>query len=609
MKHNQTAFLPQKTNIAFIIKLILVLAMLIAWVMMSVNPKVMFVNKAVQLWVHAPNYVDTEEEFEITVQAWDWSERLAKSYKNTVGFEIVSYRLDDYELLNSASYTIPSPTKFLGAKINLGGISPELVSKEVGKMSFPVTIATEGIHYILAKDDKGLSAVSNPIVAVDGNTKALLWGDIHTHSALSDGSGLPNTIMKYARDSALLDFYALTDHGEGFGITTTERAKWQVNHNYKKTEEYNAPGEFVTFHGIEWTTSFGMIGKEFGYGHYTIVSDADAPVLAARGKQESTNELWQYLDEYCAENNAKVIALPHHLTQTNFEMDWFGMNPEYVKTVCAFSVHGADLLPSNDPLNYLGTVHAHDAPLPGASIVDALRMGYKVAIVANSDSHDGNPGHALCHKAAHYPNQYPVFGWFARGGHAYAGGLTGAYIDKSDFDRKGIMDSIRNGSVVATRAPFRPVIDFSVNGLRPGQDESTLYVPQRTTERNIQVQVLRDGLELGWDGKGNINDWQDLTVEVWKNSELWYTQKSNAPIVNLSLTDNTEITGAVYDDYYYNESTGKYYQNEKSLVGKDSPDGLHSGGQDYYFIRVYQGEGSPNDFYSWVGPIWVGVNG
>lgn len=536
------------------------------------------------------------------MQAWDWSERLATSYKGIVSFDLISYDLTTYNTINNADATLPEDTKFNGTAISLGGINPELISKDVGFMKFNICLNTEGIHYIVTEDDSGHRAISNPVVALNNNTKSLLWGDIHTHSVISDGAGLPGAVIKSARDTALLDFYALTDHGEGFGMNTKERAQWQIDYNFNKTEEYNAPGEFVTFHGIEWTTSFGQVGKEFGYGHYTLVSDATAPVLAARGKQQSSTALWEYLDSYCEEHSAKVIAIPHHLTQTNFEMDWFAMNPEYVKTVSVFSVHGDSSLPTNHQLNHMGTVHAEGEPLPGASAIDAFRMGHKVAIVANSDSHDGHPGHAICHKGSHYPNQYPVLNWVARGGHPYPGGLTGVYINKDDFNRKGIMQAIREGSVLATRAPFRPVIDFSINGIKPGQNGSTLEVAEETSNRNIRIQILRDGLELGMQGN---SEWQDLTIEIWKNSELWYTETSLLPIIDLSITDNEAITGAIYDDYYYNEQDSKYYQNERSVMGIDTPDNLNTGGEDYYFIRVYQNDGTKYDFYSWIGPIWV----
>ncbi|MFW5780817.1 MAG: DUF3604 domain-containing protein, partial [Bacillota bacterium] len=521
-----------------ITKIVIVSIMLIVWLILSINPKVMFNNKMTQLWINSPSYVETNEEFLITVQAWDWSERLAKSYKGEVSFDIISYDLDDYSLLSNTEASLPEATKFKGTSIGLGGINPELISKDVGFMEFDMKINTEGIHYIAVEDNSGFRAISNPIIALNDNNKALLWGDIHTHSVISDGAGLPGALMKFARDTALLDFYSLTDHGEGFGINTKERAQWQIDYNFNKTEKYNKPGEFVTFHGVEWTTSFGQVGKEFGYGHYTLVSDATAPVLAARGKQQSSDELWEYLDTYTQENDANVIAIPHHLTQTNFEMDWFAMNPEYVKTVSVFSVHGDSSLPNKHQLNYMGTVHAKDNELPGASAIDAFKMGHKVAIVANSDSHDGHPGHPICHKGSHYPNQYPVLNWIARGGHPYPGGLTGVYLNRDEFNRKGIMQEIRNGSVVATRAPFRPVIDFSINGMNPGQNNSTLQVPDTISNRDIRVQVLRDGLELGWQGNAQMDEWQDLTIEIWKNSELWHVEKSSSPIIDFLITDN-----------------------------------------------------------------------
>ena len=45
----------------------------------------------------------------------------------------------------------------------------------------------------------------------------LFWGDVHGHSAISDGKGSPGDYFTYARDVARLDFVVLTDHDFGNG--------------------------------------------------------------------------------------------------------------------------------------------------------------------------------------------------------------------------------------------------------------------------------------------------------------------------------------------------------------------------------------------------------
>jgi hypothetical protein len=45
----------------------------------------------------------------------------------------------------------------------------------------------------------------------------LYWGDVHTHTSLSDGKGTPEQVLTYARDVAHLDFVILSDHDFGNG--------------------------------------------------------------------------------------------------------------------------------------------------------------------------------------------------------------------------------------------------------------------------------------------------------------------------------------------------------------------------------------------------------
>jgi hypothetical protein len=73
------------------------------------------------------------------------------------------------------------------------------------------------------------------------------YGQLHSHSTLSDGSGNPNTAYQYARDTADLDFFSLADHcswpyGANDGLTVAEYQTMQDIAN-----SYNDDGAYVTF--------------------------------------------------------------------------------------------------------------------------------------------------------------------------------------------------------------------------------------------------------------------------------------------------------------------------------------------------------------------------
>ena len=39
------------------------------------------------------------------------------------------------------------------------------------------------------------------------------YGQFHSHTEVSDGSGTPDDAYRYARDTAKLDFFSISDHG------------------------------------------------------------------------------------------------------------------------------------------------------------------------------------------------------------------------------------------------------------------------------------------------------------------------------------------------------------------------------------------------------------
>ena len=241
-------------------KTIILSGILIAWVLLMVNARVSFDNNPVQLWVNVPSYGEAGEEFECTLEAWDWSERLSKSYNGEVSFSLISFNETNFNKLTDIEADLPDDTRFEGTWVNMGGLPPSWFFGDVGKKTFKITIDTPGIHYIAVEDDLGFKALSNPIfITEDAQEQQLLWGDIHTHSFVSDGSGWPEQVMNFARDTALLDFYALTDHGEGTGINTVEREEWKIEYNRRVTEDFNDDGEFVAFQGVELSTNFGLL--------------------------------------------------------------------------------------------------------------------------------------------------------------------------------------------------------------------------------------------------------------------------------------------------------------------------------------------------------------
>ena len=73
-------------------------------------------------------------------------------------------------------------------------------------------------------------------------------GDIHSHTSYSDGTGTPSDAFTYARDTAAIDFLAVTDHSNS--LTDTEWADVRTQAN-----TFTSPGSFVGLAGFEWTNT------------------------------------------------------------------------------------------------------------------------------------------------------------------------------------------------------------------------------------------------------------------------------------------------------------------------------------------------------------------
>ena len=87
------------------------------------------------------------------------------------------------------------------------------------------------------------------------------FGSLHNHSNVSDGSGTPAAAFNYARNTAHLDFFGLSDHS-----TYLNSAQWAEIRN--QADATNQDGVFTTFYGFEWSS-------KAGYGHVTVFNTVD----------------------------------------------------------------------------------------------------------------------------------------------------------------------------------------------------------------------------------------------------------------------------------------------------------------------------------------------
>ena len=229
-----------------------------------------------------------------------------------------------------------------------------------------------GIVRVVAEAGEGLApAESNPML-VDPNGPRILWGDLHGHSNLSDGTGVPEDYFLYARDVAGLDVAALTDH-DHWGVLDLDEHPEMWDEIREWTRRFHEPGRFVTLLGYEWTNWI------YGHRHVLYFGD-DGPLLSWMDPDHETpTQLWAGLE------GRPALTFAHHSAGGPVPVDWsFAPDPRFEPVTEIVSVHGSS--------------EALDSPLPIYSAVpgnfarDALDRGHRLGFIGSGDSHDGHPG-------------------------------------------------------------------------------------------------------------------------------------------------------------------------------------------------------------------------
>lgn len=574
--------------------LLIILLPMIQWSSVNVNFRVLFDNSPKLLWIHAPTTVKNGTDFDVSVQAWDFCERLSAIYKGNVQFSLKSYNLTTFEEIQSVEAVLPESYTFTGQFFGSDMAYSINDGKDNGKHTFICNIKTIGIHYILVNDSITKNIYwSNPIIVEDYSESdfKIYWGDIHTHSALSDGSGSPEHHYYYARYIAGLDFCALTDHGETMSIIPGG-----LNHLEHATNTAYEEGNFVTFQGIEWTNA--------ETGHYTCIFSGSNLIKSPKISfmlLPTNEQLWNALDDFTDSTGCKALALPHHTTKQEYIQDWTYLNPKYVKIAEVVSTHGECLFEQRDPLNYIGCGDPPKEKTNGSAIMDAFKMGYRLGLYASSDEHDGHPGHSLSHTMAYVSHQRPISSWVNRIDLPYPGTLTAVY--SQSLNRDSVFSALENARIYASSDHGRPFINFTINGTKVG-DGSTLIAPDSLSHRQINITIAQDGAPAAnkrpfaasvtpnW-----VPDWSGK-VEIFKNGVLFSEQQIDKPIEQISILDTNPIVGTSYLGCI--EKNGKYYINEFS-DNEVNPALLNTNGFDFYVVRVV----GTNGRMAYAGPIWV----
>lgn len=299
----------------------------------------------------------------------------------------------------------------------------------------------------------GLDTVSSP--CDPGLKQHLYFGDLHGHSALSDGLNTGDHYFQHARDISFLDFVAITDH-DRFDEVIIDL-----------TDKYHDEGKFVTFYGRERGGSLG--------GHRNIYSLDQREVAAFTGK-----DLWEELPKH------DVLIIPHH-TNASTKVHW---------KYCQFDRHDPERERLIEVVQNRGSFEQEEIGGPiidggyGSSVYSALCMGRKFGFVGGTDTHRGNPGGPSHPLGPYYHRWKPFFG------------LTVILSDVCT--RSALWDSLWNRRTYVTTG-VRILVDFSANGCSMGttfnnlkQLELKAKVCGTTAIKCIEV-INKDGVVFSQD--------------------------------------------------------------------------------------------------------------
>ncbi len=253
----------------------------------------------------------------------------------------------------------------------------------------------------------GLAGASSLVwPAESGAPLRLYWGDLHGHSAWSDGTGEPEDYFRYARDVSALDFAALTDHDDE-GLRPLDADRFAQEREI--AESFHAPGRFVTLYGYEYTNP--------RTGHLTVLSPSPLlPVLShADAATDEPEELWAALRAL----GLPVLTIPHHVGGSTAATDWSHFDPEFERVVEICSVHGNS--------ECAGCPREVPEGRPGSFVRDALADGHRLSFIASGDSHNGHPG---------------------RRTRPFTGGLVGLWAP--ELTREAVWEALRDGRTFAT---------------------------------------------------------------------------------------------------------------------------------------------------------------
>ena len=311
-------------------------------------------------------------------------------------------------------------------------------------------------HVVVRDTKREWQARSNPTL-VRARGPRLFWGDLHAQSQYHgwnevDQKGmschLPKECYRYARDLAGLDFCAVTDT---WSIT---KDIWRDT--VEQADKMYEPGRFVTFRGSEVGDNFdGHRNLLFRGDVHEPVVEADTPSERGVGmvELETVNMQQRYA------HRTDVLLVPHH---TKMWASWDCHKPRLERVLEIYSIWGSGEKAGTDQWEILREMTG------GAQ--EAWARGYRLGVIAGSDTHTGLPGRSIpgCDRDDFMP---------------YKCGLAGVWAD--ELTRESIFNALYARCCYGTTG-VRIILETFVDDHPMG---SEVNWPRRSSPRDFRINV------------------------------------------------------------------------------------------------------------------------
>ena len=348
-----------------------------------------------------------------------------------------------------------------------------------------VVFARPGVYRVEVRQTDGpLRAASGPIrVHAADPAGLILWGDIHTHTAYSDGRGSVAETYQFGRDYSALDFAAVTDHS--FLVSDS---MWRENKEV--TNRFHKPGEYVTFLAYEWSGT-----TDVGGDHNVYFRDGDAELTRCYSYYNYQNlrmyhgpnhgaghveELFRVLGAHLRGSN--ILAIPHFGGRRG-NPEWH--DPRIQRLIEIYSDHRR----SEDWARTF------------------LDRRYRIGIMASTDNHAGNAGYGFRIRPAKPEAERPE---------ERSTSLVAVYAPART--REAIFDALYRRHTYATTGN-RMLVEFRVNGALMGEEIRSEAPPR------IQASV---------EGTAPLDK-----IYVLRNSRVIYAQPGEGLSARFEYVDNS----------------------------------------------------------------------